>query len=361
MSVSYYGQLDVENRKSVHKAACQPFQGRITPVQFKTAIDVLLKGHIAPDDDVIRQLIEAIENKASEHVKQTHVTSWKGVCNYVWDLSDLCQIASSRFTITCAVSAGLSLFYLRSHRIIAVACGCVAVAAFSLRTTALHCAAAASKYGQAIDNLTIFNDGQFYDQLTAVYEEHKKTDFLARAYFHRQERALGKTEVASQLLNEQLTALRQMRRLWLHLMASQSFALDEKINAQPAEVKNFFGRFESITRRSLLYGAGFTFGSMGWTAYTFAQRAYLMSVAGIVSITVGTVISYQLYLFNQGAKKIHIVSDESVPSAFQDMVSKIFLLRRLGLQKAELKQIHQAFVIPCDEILKLIPSWNGVK
>lgn len=361
MSVSLYSRLDVTNQKIVHHAACEPLKGKFTANQFKAALGVLVKKEQVPEDPVVLQLIQALEDKALEHLEKPVVKPWKGVCDSVRELTGLCQIAALGLTATCMGSIGMSLFYLRSHRVIAVACGCIGAAAFALRRTALRCAAAAEKYAEAIENLTIDNVENFYSQLTEIYTGHKKTDFLARDYFHRQERAHGNTEIAAQLLNEQLAALRQMKRLFLSLYTVQPFVWDEKIETQPADIKKFFVRFEAFTRRGLLYGTGFTLGSMGWTAYTLMQRAYLMSLAGIVSISAGAAISHQLYLFNQGAKKIHITSDGLVSSAFQNMSSKISLLQRLGLQKAELKQIHQAFVIPCNEILKLIPLWNRVE
>ena len=298
----------------------------------------------------VQQVIEALNSKAREVLEAPFVTPWKEEMPVIQVLTYLLPYAAHAATVSGMAVGGISLLYLRSQTVIALANICGACAFLVLRSNILNLNKTFGKIHNHISQLNWQNQTEFSSQIDAAY----KASYLMRLYFGAHSRKMSKDHQGLNLLKEQLSAINHIKFLLikLYMMPGSDLKLEGIQIADLGQIKAFFVKFERICRKGMLGTVGVAMVALAWAYYAYVQKAYLMTIAGMVHFVGGAAISWQLFKLQKISKNIHLSNDD-VAVAIQKAASESFLLRRIGVA-----DIHKAVVIPFDAILKLIPAWK---
>ncbi len=281
------------------------------------------------------------------------VKPWKNELHSFEILTYLIAYGSTVPLVPAGVSLGLSLLYMRSHKVIALASGCAAISCLVLRNTCFELIDALGKQKTVIENLTWRNQAGFSSEIDQVYAGLKKTSWLMRYYLNQQERYLGKEHFGLVVLKQQLAALVQIQNLPL------SFLLSVKTEtADQPRIQTFFKKAEPLFGNGFRGTLGLSLLGLGWTGYTLTQKAYLMTVIGLVQSLGLFALARSFYVLQQGSKRIY--ESQSIATDLQTTLQRLFF-NQVDVTELSEATIETAFVVPLDAIFKLIPSWNEVK
>jgi hypothetical protein len=206
---------------------------------------------------------------------------------------------------------------------------------------------------KVLNDLSWQNQDQFSTSINGVYEGLKKTSYLMKCYIKAHQKRDGSENYGVILLTELRDAINVM------IVAPNRTSTAEDIQKVDLEkIRSFFVRFEKVCRKGLYGTATLGVIAVAWTYYAYVQKAYLMTIAGIVQFVAASTICRELYVFQRGSKNIFSVQENKVAEAFQEMAARSMLFWAMDLEKADRYQIQNTVVIPFDAILKLIPSWK---
>jgi hypothetical protein len=308
------------------------------------------------NNPVSREVLQArdlLNSKSQQILEKPFVTPWKqtdvtftaGMFGLSW--------AATALSASVGVAAGLSVYYIRSHRVIALVTGCAAYSLWYFRGMCLSLHGALEGHIKVLNDLSWQNQDQFSTSINGVYEGFKKTSYLMKCYINAHRKRDGSENYGVILLTE----LRDAINVMIEKPDRKSTAEDIQ-NVDLTKIRSFFVRFEKVCRKGL-YGT-VTLGviAVAWTYYAYVQKAYLMTIAGIVQFVAASTICRELYVFQRGSKNIFSVQENKVADAFQEMAARSMLFWAMDLEKADRYQIQNTVVIPFDAILKLIPSWK---
>ncbi|MGD0664836.1 MAG: hypothetical protein ABSA17_03785 [Rhabdochlamydiaceae bacterium] len=297
------------------------------------------------------------------------VNLWKNKQHAIEVITMLLPFAAIALNVASVVPAGTAFFYLRSHRSLAVASACSACACLFFASTCYKLQGPLKDLGKIINELKWENFGAFFGKVEGAYNELRKTSYLARFILNAQEKKLDNNDRALRLFGEHLSALQAIicvasklkdrylnYKLGITTKLSSIEDIQKKVDL--AKILSFFVRFEKICQKGLYGTATFGLVALAWAYYAYVQKAYLMTIAGIVHFAVASTISRELYIFQRGSKNIFSVQEDKVAEAFQEMAARSMLFWAMDLEKADRYQIQNTVVIPFDTILKLIPSWK---
>lgn len=282
-----------------------------------------------------------------------HVRKYKSFKANIIVLNGFLKTGAKAILIGGVAVAGVGLFYLRSHKLLALAAGCSSLVLFFLRSICLKVEASFNQELRIIDELTHQNLAQFSEETNNVYGELKKASWLMNRYLSTQQPLTPKDHWGLELLQEQLAAAKYLKQFRDGL----AFPDDLK-NETSQNFSLFFEKFEALCQRGKQMTMRVGVLALAWSCYVYMQRAYLMTAIGIVHFAAYAALTYELMILQSGSRKIKNV--RQIEPEFQKMASHSFLLSRMGLQQANIQAIEKAVVIPFDAILKLIPSWKTV-
>ncbi len=288
---------------------------------------------------------------------------WKKRACTVRILSQGWELGASYIGKGSIIPLGLSILYLRSHKILALANVCAACALQILSSEFLKISKAFSQQFKTLNELKVDEVDEVDDFLQSVsksYEDLKKESWIARSYLNAHKKHMkGKQSLNSLvILKEHIDAFNHLscflKKFFFQFHSFQS----NKSTLNLEIIKNFFKKFEKLCLSAQKRAIGIWALSLVWSYYAYTQRAYLMVLAGIVHLIAWSVIIKELFTLAKGSKKIY--SFDSTPvinSNFQAMAAKSWLFMTLP-NNMEVEDIQQHIVTPMNFILTLIPTWK---
>jgi len=362
-----FWSLSTEKKKRIASELKAEYQlNGVQPKQFaawyKNTIDVMsqtkLMDSLSPAE---KHLLDDLNDRP-------YVKPWRDERPQFTQITFFCQAGARACSMMGHASVALAAVYIHSHRMIAIASLCHAAACLYLRSACLHADAAMKKIESKIDALSWKNQAMFSSEIDNVYE---KTHPLLRLYFNAQKRRLaGKDHAGLLLLKQQLSAFHYLgnfknilgQQIMALLLSQRGESMEFSNDEQPADLNRlhaFTQKIDPLSRTAFQGLAGFGVLGLGWAYLAYQQRAYLMSVAGLI---------YSIFMLN-AARCVHHLRVFAQAAQEADTGSKVTTLFNQAVLKITFNLIspisestlERSVVIPFDAILKLIPAWNDVK
>lgn len=352
MSIYPFMRLERDDQRRVsHELQAAYFQQGVQEVAFQSDYrDALLVMAGKKEASTLSVAGEEILNELNNQA-DPFTSGWKQTLPTVTILTNLLLLGSYGCTAGSAVSAGMSLLYLRSHKIIALASACSGCALLILSSVYKNMVTTFQFHERLIENLSWKNQAQFSEQVNAIY---KSSLFFRRLFSQSNE--TGQSHKGLQLLRDHLSAVEHARNVLICLF-NGAVPGEFPGGAQGLD-KSFFMRLSKLARSGMISSGVVSVLLLAWTSYAYLQKARLMAITALVQFVGASLITYELIVLSTGSKRVYSASDDEIGREFQAMALHSFLLKRMGLQTANAAQIQNAVVIPFEAVLKLVPSWN---
>ena len=174
---------------------------------FKNIHDVF-ESKTSPDNlsSEQQQILNDLNNRAckadkniiiSSEIKRRSITNFTG----------LLPLSAKAMILLGGAAAVTALFYLRSHRSLAVASACSACACLVIASTCYKLNKTLMGLGKILKELNWHNYHKFSDQVEGAYNELKKTSYLAWLFLYAHDEKLNKADHALRLLDDHLSAV----------------------------------------------------------------------------------------------------------------------------------------------------------
>lgn len=255
---------------------------------------------------------------------------------------------------TCAM-LGLTLWSYRSSSLLAAANGCATLGLIILSSTLMHYALGFNKHFNAIHDLNVVNREDFSTQIDQNYGDMQGSIATLRSYLDRRKQPLDEGEEGLQLLREDVEAVQALQSystmIQSHREDSKPIVIESTEPVNTDQIQSFFVNLEKLAskgKKGTLAGA---FLGAGYLSCAYANRAYLMVMAGFTFTAVNGLLFSVVHSYEAGARVLQNADENEITEVFNNaMAGKLFP------KVANSITLQNAIVIPLERLLKLIPS-----
>jgi hypothetical protein len=209
-----FWRLSQQERSDISKALRAKFvsqggQENAFNASFKSVLSAM-QGKL-PEEQLLvgaQQLLKSLNGQATRYLET--IPAWQATLGDVTILTGLLSLGAQASQWGAMVPAGVALLCLRSHKVLAVASGCVACALLVFSSICWKLNGAFERHYQLISDLNLENFDQFEGSVQEVYEGLKKTHVLIRIYLNKRQAKMTECP-GSQLLWDELAAVFQIK------------------------------------------------------------------------------------------------------------------------------------------------------
>jgi hypothetical protein len=147
--------------------------------------------------------------------------NWKTQLPQFINITGVCSMAAKGCFVGGAASAVLTALFMRSYKVIAVACGCSAVAWLVLRQICEHLRLAVPEYRACIEKMNWENITEFPGEIDQVYKRLEANSLVMKIFLTVVKRRLPKEQAGLELLKLQLSTSGYLNNLILRLTVNR--------------------------------------------------------------------------------------------------------------------------------------------